>query len=45
MKFNKIFIILSSVFVFSCTNGFEDLNKDPLAVNEGICNQLLLNSL
>ena len=34
MKFNKILIILSTVFVFSCTNGFEDLNKDPLAVSE-----------
>ena len=34
MKFNKILIILSTVFIFSCTNGFEDLNKDPLAVSE-----------
>lgn len=34
MKLNKILIILSSLFMWSCTNGFEDLNKDPLAVDK-----------
>lgn len=34
MKLNKILIILTSVLAFSCTNGFEDMNKNPLAINE-----------
>lgn len=35
MKLNKIFIILVSAIAFSsCTNGFEDMNKDPLSIKE-----------
>lgn len=41
MKMNKALIILTSVCMFSCTNGFENLNKDPLAVNE-VSPQLVL---
>lgn len=34
MNLNKALILLTSVCMFSCTDGFENLNKDPLAVNE-----------
>lgn len=33
MKFNKLFILLTALSAFSCTGSFEDMNKDPLAVN------------
>lgn len=35
MKLHKILIALfSAAVISSCTNGFEDMNRDPLAVNE-----------
>lgn len=35
MKLHKILItLLSAATIGSCTNGFEEMNKDPLAVNE-----------
>lgn len=35
MKLNKIFTLLvASVLTVGCTNGFEDMNKDPLAITE-----------
>ncbi len=35
MKIHKILLTLvSAITISSCTNGFEDMNKDPLAVNE-----------
>lgn len=41
MKLYKALIILTSACMFSCTNGFENLNRDPLAVNE-VSPQLVL---
>ena len=35
MKLHKILItLLTAATISSCTNGFEDMNKDPLAVSE-----------
>ena len=34
MKMNKILLTIVSVAILGCTNDFEDMNKDPLAINE-----------
>lgn len=35
MKLHKILItLLSAITISSCTSGFEEMNKDPMAVNE-----------
>lgn len=41
MKLSKLFLILSTSFMVSCTNGFEELNTNPLAINNASPNLLL----
>lgn len=45
MKLKKIFFLFSSVCLLSCTDGFDELNKDPLAVSEVAPNLVLPNMI